>query len=81
MDWIDVAERLPEDGETVIVFGRRKQALPGMAFNREMVTTTFRINLKGTPFSKSSLRYSCTNGFYKMNYVTHWMPFPDPPKN
>jgi hypothetical protein len=71
MDWIDINERTPEDGQKVLTYFKELD-------NNPIEIASYK-NLEGTEdeiFGKN-LFYN-KNG-YLTDDVTHWMPLPEPP--
>jgi hypothetical protein len=74
MEWISVKDRLPEDGETVIVsdnvFGKDFSSVAWCAIGG----INFMDNDEGVYWADVG-----TNEVFGAD-VTHWMPLPDPPR-
>jgi len=78
MNWIPVSERLPEEGQDVLIFARE-----GICSGPTVCAASFEKN----QFSDSgySWRPLGVTGYewepdYSDKDVTHWMPIPEPPK-
>lgn len=69
--WISVKERLPEEGEEVLVFGQYLNDIPKVLGVRS--------RYKGDQDWKYTWEGS-DEWVYRENDVTHWMPLPKPPK-
>jgi len=71
MDWIDINERTPEDGQVVLTyFGELTDPIEISIYK----------NLEGTDdeiFGKNLFR---NHRGWLTDDVTHWMPLPDPPR-
>lgn len=67
--WISVKDRLPEENEEVLVFGNILNApkLLGVRY-RVLGDQDWKYSWQGDGY------------IYKQDYVTHWMPLPEPPK-
>jgi hypothetical protein len=59
MEWIDVKEKLPPQGDWVIIGSATKKCVDYGAYFREKF-------------------YMCADD-QPVNWVTHWMPLPEPP--
>lgn len=69
--WISVKERLPKDGEEVLVFGQYLNDIPKVLGVRS--------RYKGDQEWKYTWEGS-DEWVYTQDDVTHWMPLPDAPK-
>jgi hypothetical protein len=69
--WISVKERLPEEGEEVLVFGQYLNDIPKVLGVRS--------RYKGDQDWKYTWEGS-DEWVYRENDVTHWMPLPEAPK-
>ena len=68
MDWIDVKDRLPEEGQEVIYYFEYTGISIGI-FKRQYIRE----------FDHTFNCFSGSRGFL-CDDVTHWMPLPEPPK-
>lgn len=66
MQWISVKDRLPEEGEKVLIYTKTD-------------ITTFGLYTKNYGFGKRE-GFECGDGFMWMNTSSHWMPLPKPPE-
>ena len=64
--WISVKDRLPEEGEKVLIYTKTD-------------ITTFGLYTKNHGFDKRE-GFECGDGFMWMNTSSHWMPLPKPPE-
>lgn len=64
--WISVKDRLPEEGEKVLIYTKTD-------------ITTFGLYTKNYGFGKRE-GFECGDGFMWMNTSSHWMPLPEPPE-
>lgn len=78
MEWISVKDKLPEFDKKVLVFGEQKGMNPQMG--GAYISIAKRQDLSKTSVSKNSRSMQDDNQFSFMNYVTHWMPLPEHPK-
>lgn len=69
MEWISVTDKLPNDGETVLVVVRRYSAgfLPMSAVEMASYSRDFDWVFDDAPV-------------FGVIDITHWMPLPEPPK-
>lgn len=66
--WVSVEDRLPEDGEKVLVFGKCRCSKV-----KPYTNTAYYYDASNKPYWDM--------GCYKQDEViTHWMPLPEPPK-
>lgn len=68
-EWISVKNRLPEDGQEVIVAGEQWAPVKKL----EHYVTVAKYN-------KGGLLHSFSRNGFLLQRVHHWMPLPDPPK-
>ncbi len=78
MEWISVKDRLPENGETCLLYITYP---PGTAFNcRADHLNRTHIILGGRIYSGIFVslheQFSCK----ELKHVSHWMPLPEPPE-
>lgn len=66
IQWISVKDRLPEEGEKVLIYTKTD-------------ITTFGLYTKNYGFGKRE-GFECGDGFMWMNTSSHWMPLPEPPE-
>jgi len=69
--WISVKDRLPEEGEEVLIFGQYLNDIPKILGVRS--------RYKGDQDWKYTWE-GPDEWVYRENDVTHWMPLPEPPK-
>lgn len=79
MGWIKVSDRLPDYNIEVLVFGERKRMNPQMG--GAYIQISKRQNLDGNFTLREIERMQDKNEFSLMQYVTHWMPLPEPPQD
>ena len=65
-DWISVEDRLPEEGENVLIYTKTD-------------ITNYGMYTKRYGFSERE-GFICGDGFMWVNTASHWMPLPTPPK-
>lgn len=70
LQWISVADRLPDERERVLAFGRIRSTNLGPG--KLGISVAWRI-------ADRYFTDGASNVFGKMLYVTHWMPLPAPP--
>lgn len=75
--WISVEYELPDYDKKVLVFGESKGMNPSMG--GAYIVIARRQDLRKTALEKFASRHQDENQFSQMNYVTHWMPLPEPP--
>lgn len=78
MNWISVKERLPENGDTVLVFDN------GSIDLGHLPDIVERAILKATYEYQDDLpinTFDCGNWMSPSFTVTHWMPLPESPKS
>ena len=69
MEWIDVNDRLPENNSDVLVYDSDYNTVYSANYNSKYFNQTgFWLNEAGGEYQ------------YEFEYVTHWMPLPEPPK-
>lgn len=69
--WISVKDRLPEEGEEVLVFGQYLNDIPKV------------LGVKSRYKGDQDWKYTWEGSdewVYREDDVTHWMPLPEPPK-
>lgn len=66
-DWISVKDRLPEEGENVLIYTKTNIMFFGMYTKRY-------------GFSERE-GFICGDGFMWLSTASHWMPTPEPPKD
>lgn len=75
--WVNVKDRLPEDGEVVLCYESRKGNMFVSQFMKEMPG--------GKPgfveefYEKSPTTDGCPGGWGHWPFVTYWQPLPEPP--
>lgn len=67
--WTPVSERLPEEGKEVLVF----ISWPEMPESE--MASSYEMGILHT-----NCFYEAQEGGYKLKYVNHWMPLPEPPE-
>jgi hypothetical protein len=73
MSWIDVKDKLPNEGELVLVYA------PECFINNETENGyTFGMMDKNGLMAYAIGGYDC--GYTSAMIITHWMPLPEPPK-
>ena len=93
MEWISVKDRLPDDGETVLIYdGNAFQWSPSVnsaIFRRGKTKEELKANgyrsIAGCDEdgnNKKPYAWYCPHSHMSWfgQYVTHWMPLPEPPK-
>jgi len=76
MEWISVKDRLPKEDGAYIV-NDSKVCFPAYIINDECSILSYDNNDDGDVFC-----YHYDDGLYMRyhkNYITHWMPLPEPP--
>ncbi len=79
MEWISVKDRLPNNNELVIAYGKKETDSEKdvwlVTFYKEVIEKCgdHKKNISDQYWEK-------TNG-YDVDEVTHWMPLPQPPKD
>jgi hypothetical protein len=76
LEWVSVEDRLPDYDVKVLVRGEQMGMNPQMGGAYNCISQ--RIKLPKQMVINSS-RYVDENDFKSMQYVTHWMPLPQPP--
>lgn len=78
MDWISVKDRLPEDGQEVLVIshGWGERLVYVGQYKRVESETSWLTGI--TPKVSNWLLWGWS--YIKEPQVTHWMPLPEPPK-
>lgn len=69
-EWISVKDKLPEAEGIYVCYAKKDN----FSF---LDTLRFRLNHKG---KKCFCDYDAELDYFEINYVTHWMPLPEPPK-
>ena len=72
MNWISVQERMPDDGERVLVY------IPNAFNNHKVTVRQYHVNYARTELDWWIGGYQ--NYRVEHGYVTHWAPLPEPPK-
>jgi len=73
--WISVKDRLPEDGQQVIIF----IFVENGAVSERGTSSDYK-DMKIAHHQPSNRWYSYDNGMVSSHAVTHWMPLPEPPE-
>jgi hypothetical protein len=66
VEWIKISERLPQDMHDVICYFNDTEEVGEATFHFDSEEYFFYVN---------------GHGMVKKEYVSHWMPLPEPPKN
>lgn len=82
MEWISVKDRLPEETGRYLVDIHQEDDEHGESGDFVVEAWWRDVNL---PFVSKSIGWTLLNEFYDLTeqlkgYITHWMPFPEPPK-
>ena len=67
MEWIKCSDKMPKYGELIL------------AYCEDGLVTSLRLNKKNKYWNTD--KWENGEELFRLNYVTHWMPLPDKPKD
>lgn len=71
MEWISVKDRLPNDCESVLLYSKGFDIISGYLV----------YDLDGEPIRYTVNDWDESESTVSLDSVTHWRPFPEPPKD